>query len=149
MNINIKINFSKLNFSNKIKKNIFSEKIGNITFNLTYLEYYYSMRFKVAEIKYNIVFYDGNNNLITPSNLSFLYNYHIICTIKDNNNNEVNSFANIYKNKYYICIEYFTIKENIKLGIKIYPSQIFSFYFDKINKIDYNNLNYNNDYKFN
>ena len=153
MIINTNINISELNFSGKIRNNIFFTVLTNMTFNLTDLEYSYSMRFKVAEIKYNIGFYDGNNNLIAPSNLSFLYNYHIICTIKDINNNEVNSFANIYKNKYYMCIEYFTIKEKIKLGIKIYPSQInnnsLSFYFDTSNIVDYNNLNYNNDYKFN
>ena len=43
---------------------------------------------------------------------------NIICNIEVNNIS-INSIPNIYKNKYYKCIEFFNIYEKIRIGIKV------------------------------
>ena len=49
---------------------------------------------------------------------------NLFCIIKIINKNiTINSFPNIYKNKYYGCIEFININEKIKLGIKIYKTK--------------------------
>ena len=116
-------------------------------FKLTFFNYYLSFKFRIIKIQYNIGFYDKNNNLILPSNLALYNDLHIICSIAFKNKS-IDSLANIYKNKYFNCIEYFKINEKIKFGIKIYKKNInkftqyytIFFYTEKI--ISYNYLNY-------
>ena len=82
--------------------------------------------------------------IISPSDLTLYNDLNIICHIKIiNTNNTIDSLANIYKNQYYQCIEFFNINEKVKFGIKIYKK--------KKCKVDYviyyfinNNMNYNN-----
>ena len=65
--------------------------------------------------------------------------------------------ANIYQNKNFYCIEYFNINQKVKLGIKVYKTYYmnnyyynknYNFYFFEDNIIEYNNLKYKNDNKF-
>lgn len=101
----------------------FELKTKNINFNVCQIKYLYSFKFNMVEIEFNIQFFDNNKNLIIPSNLALYYNFQIICVFKNTINNYVNSLANIYKNKYFNCKEYFNLKEKIKLGIIIYKKK--------------------------
>ena len=135
-------NFTEFNNDNLI------EYLNNSEyFKLTFFNYYFSFKFQIIKIQYNIGFYDKNNNLILPSNLALYKDLHIICSIAFKNNS-IDSLANIYKNKYFNCIEYFKINEKIKFGIKIYKNiinkytQYLTIFFFTEKIISYNYLNY-------
>jgi len=95
----------------KVESNIFG------SFNLTYLKYYYSFKYKIVKIEYNIGFYDLNDNLILPSDFLFINNLiQVICHINAKSI-DIYSLANIYLNLYFNCIEFIEINEKINLGI--------------------------------
>ena len=103
------------------------DNVSDYNLNLTYLDYSFSLKYKAAEIKYCINFYDKYNNSIIPSKL-LLYNFHVICYMKNIIKNYIiESLANIYANKYFCCIEYFYISEKLKFGIKLYsPNSLYN-----------------------
>jgi hypothetical protein len=91
-----------------------------ISFNITHLNYSFSFAFNIIKIEYYIGFYDNSNNIITPSDLSLYNNFHVVCHFEEIKTNiKVDSLANIYKNKYFYCIEFFNFNEEINLGIKL------------------------------
>ena len=95
--------------------------VKDIFFRYNNLFFSFSFRFDIAEIQYNIYFYDNNNNIIKPSDLSLFYNLHIVCNMNyENQLIHVDSLANIIDNKNFQCVEYFNINETINFGIKIY-----------------------------
>jgi len=111
------------NYKYFLNNNIKDYKNDNLYFNLIDVKYYYSLKFKLIKIKYKMGFFDKNNHLILPSDLTLYNNLHIIChIIIINNNIEINSIPNIYLNNYYECIEFFNLNEQFKVGIKIYIS---------------------------
>lgn len=90
-------------------------------FKLFDIKYLYSFKFNIIKVEYNIEFYEINQTLIFPSDLTLYKNLHIFCHIETNNSNIIiNSFPYIIENKIFKCIEYFNIYENIKFGIQIY-----------------------------
>ena len=115
-------------------------------FKIIFFEYYYSLKFNIIKINYRIQFYDNNHNIIPPSEL-LNNNIHVICYIKAKIN--IDSLANIIKNQYFDCIEFFNINENIKFGIKIYSIEdniqyfIVNLYNDNI--FNFNYFFYEND----
>lgn len=139
--------FDQLNY---LKKNNFYYLFKNkIFFNCTYLIYYFSYKFNIVQILYNISFYDKNNRLIKPSNLALFYKLHILCHIKRRNNlMNIDSLANIFQNRQFICINFFRIKEKIKFGIRIYKENEenfnFTIYFFSSRVIKYRNKFINN-----
>ena len=85
------------------------------------LKIIYSLKFQMVKIEYKITLYDNNKNLLLPSDLSLYYNMNVICHIKIINSNIcINTFANIYQNKYFQCIEYYKINEKVIFGIILY-----------------------------
>jgi CDP-glycerol glycerophosphotransferase (TagB/SpsB family) len=101
--------------------------IKEIYFNYKNLLFSFSYKFNITEIKYNIYFYDKNNNIIKPSDLTLFYNLHIICHMNyENNLISVDSLANIIDSKKFQCVEYFNINETINFGIKIYLGENYS-----------------------
>ena len=138
--------FNMFNFYNNYTNNFVFYKIINI-------KYSFSIKFNIAKIIYNLAFYNKNNILINPSDLTLYHNLHIICHININNNkNNIFSLANIHKNKYFKCIELFKIHEHFKFGIKILTNQnenkSYFIYFSNEYIINYNNLIYNNNKEF-
>ena len=135
---NIQYRFNYSGFSNKY----FLPKYLNNSeyFKITFFEYYYSFKFNIIKINYRIGFYDNNNNIISPSSLSLFNNLHVICYINEKIN--IDSLANIIKNQYFNCIEFFNINEKIKFGIKIYRNEENIQYFT-INLYNENIFNYN------
>ena len=124
----------------------------NHYFNITYFDYSYSFKYNIIKIEYNIGFYDKNNNLIIPSDLSLYNNLHIFCHVDKNKNySYIESLANINNNKYYKCIEFFNINDIFKLGINLKSQKYNKFYiidlFDSkiinYNKFNNNNLEFN------
>jgi len=110
-----------------------SSYVGNIT-NITdvYLtsiniSFDYSKVYEIIEAKYYIKLIDQNNNVIKPSDLTLIYNLHLLCRIYIEENDEnIYSIPNIFENKLYFCVEYINIADKAKFGIKIF----------KINDID-------------
>ena len=123
-------------------------------FKITYFKYSLSYKYKIIKVEYNIGLYDKNKNLICPSDIKLYSNLTILCNIRTINNNlNIESLANINKNRYYQCIEFFSINEKANLGIKIYEynentnnnSNYYKilFFTEEIGK--YNNIYYLND----
>ena len=54
----------------------------DLFFNISLVKYYFSFKFKLVEIKYNINFYNRNEKLIIPSDLALYYDLHIFCHSK-------------------------------------------------------------------
>ena len=116
-------------------KNLTLDNEKNLTLKISYLDYSYSLKYNITEVKYYINFYDEYNNPIAPTSLS-LYNFHVICHMKTIINNiNFESIANIYENKYFFCIEYFNIGEKVTFGIKIYNTN--STYNEKYKDFDF------------
>ena len=77
----------------------------------------YSLKYNLVKIVYKIGFFDENNNLILPSDLALYYNIHILCYIHISKENiNISAIPSIFANKYYECIEFINLNENIKLG---------------------------------
>ena len=130
--------------------------IPDIYITLTKIDYYYSRVYKLKEIGYYMKLTDKNNNLIKPSDLSLLYDLHIICcTYSLENGENIYYLANIYENQYFFCIDYIQFSEQMKFGVKIYKlneideqieyNEIF-FFTDKLFNI---NQNFQNNNRFN
>ena len=127
----------------------------NLFFKYIILNYHFSIKFKLIEVYYNIFFYDENLTIIEPSNLMLYNELHIICHMQEIEYEiSINSLADIKKNKYFACIEYFKLKENFKFGIQIYQNineniQIDTIYFFNTEFINFHNFKFKNDHKFN
>ena len=138
-----------------ISKNIINSP--EIYFEVTDLNITYSKANNLIEFVYYITFFDINYHVITPSNLSLLYNLSIFCnfyTFRGHTN--IYSLANINENRNFYCVEYSKIGELAKYGIKIYQIKekyevneyIKLFFFtDKVININ-NNISIQNNYKF-
>lgn len=129
----------------KIIKN-YSNKDDYLQVN--YLNYFFSFKYNIIKFEYQFSFYNKNNKLIAPSDLTLFYKFHLIC----NNNDDIYSFPDIYKNLYYHCIEYLNIYDKPVFKIEIiisnetksnYSIQLFDY-----KNINYNNINYNKDSLF-
>ena len=117
------------------------------------VKYFYSFKYKIIKFVYNFEFYESNNNLVVPSDITLYKNLHILCHFESNNSNiTIKSFPDIINNRVFKCIEYININEIIKAGINlyetnekgekinnyimlIYSGEIFN-YFDILNKND-------------
>lgn len=119
-----------------------------IFFNITYFNYTFSFKYNILKIFYYIGFFDKNNYIIAPSDLTLYYNLQIFCHVnKLNNNTNIGSLASVYNNKYYTCIEFLNINDTFNIGIivnnKVFGKSYYAYLFDdKI--INYNNININN-----
>ena len=115
------------------------------------LNYYFSYKYNILEVKFNIKFYDKNNKIIIPSDLALFYDLHVICHYKYKYETIINSLPDIYKNQYFKCVDYYQLNEKIKFGIRIYKNfyKFFNFYFYSHKSVDYKNNFYKNDDKFN
>ena len=137
-------NYYLSNYINMINNNT------NILFGISFLNYSFSLKHNIIEVDYNIYFSDENNHLMTISDIIYDNDLHIVCHMKKLENNiSIDSLSNIYLNKYYKCIEYFNIKENVNLGIKIYTTiDNATIYFFTNAFFDCNNIMFQNDSKF-
>ena len=101
------------------------ENIGNFCklFKIFDIKYFYSFKFNIIKIEYKIGFYNRNNNIILPSDLTLYYNFHLFCFIQiinnGTNNMTINSIPNIEQNNFYKCTEFYNINDKIEIGIKI------------------------------
>ena len=111
-------------FKDELKKNYNtfsgSLKINNLSFNFTNIKSYFSYKYNFVNIIYNIEFFDSNLDIILPSDLTLLYNYHVLCFMNVKNSINIYSLPSIVENNYFRCIEYFGLNELIKIGIIIY-----------------------------
>ena len=111
---------------NNNKSNQF--KYFKIANNLDYiklfdLKYFYSFKYKIIKFEYNFEFYESNNTLVLPSDITLYKNLHFLCHIESyNSNSTIKSFPDIVKNRNFKCIEYININEIIKVGINLYET---------------------------
>ena len=140
------------NFNFFYSKQLYLSRFKDIDLflNLIPINYYYSHKYNMIKIEFNIAFFDKDKNLIIPSNLALYNDLHIVCCIKKELDIDIFSLSNIYKNKYINCVEYFKLNEKVKIGIKIFKNneKIDEFYFFDHKNINYNDLNHINDSKF-
>ena len=139
-------NLSEL-FENRLDIN----DIKEIVFHFSNLNYSLNFKYNVIEVKYNITFYDKNNTIIKPSDLSLFNNLSTLCHMRmDDDTTSIDSLANIYQNKHYFCIQYFKIRTRVKAGIKIFHgiNDSIEIYFFENKLFKYKNIT-NNDAKFN
>ena len=123
-------------------------------FNITKIEHKYSYDFNIVQVEYYIGFYNKNGKLIIPSDLSFYSDIHIMCELKISSiNTTIESMANIYKDKYFSCVEFFKINEGAEFGLKLYQmnDNMDSKYFFLFNqqRFDLINETFKNDNYFN
>ena len=110
------INEDNSNLSNFINKEFYS-----FNFNISLINYSFSLKYKIAKLEYSIAIFTKNNNLILPSYLTLFYNLHFLCQTKNIKNNiNIKYFANIYQNRYFKCIEFFNTNETMIFGITLY-----------------------------
>ena len=133
-----------INYSN------FSYEFSNeLFFNLSSIKYYFSYKFNRIELEYNFQFFDKENNLIIPSDLSLYYNLHAFCII-NYGNNSLQSISNILQNKYFSCVEYYELNFSAKFEIKICndSSECKSFEIFDTNFFNFNDIKNLKDDKF-
>ena len=131
-------------------------KINNLDIifvNISKIDYFFSFKYNITKIEYNLSFYDNNHNIILPSLLGLYYKLFIFCSYNDIKNNiGIFYIANIYKNRYFSCIEYLNINESIQLGLMIYKKnkyiERYNIYIFNSNSIDYNNYIHIKDEEF-
>ena len=127
------LNINKSNFEINNDNHIFSFSfidqdnsfnINEIYFKLSNVSYNLSLRFNIIQVEYFITFYYKNNSLIIPSDLSLIYDLHLICHINNIEYNlNIDSLAFIYLDKCFKCIEYVNVNEKINFGIIIYKQE--------------------------
>jgi hypothetical protein len=130
-------------------------KISNqshIYLNAKNLNYFFSFKYNITQLEYNIHFYDKSYHLIKPSDIILLYGLRIICYMQVINSNiNIYSIAAIEDDQKFTCIELFNNNDKIKFGIKILNLQLNSistyiFFCDNI--INYAFLNHKNNTLF-
>ena len=137
----------KKKLSLKILKRNELNILGNLLINISSINYSFSYLFNMVKIEYSFSFYEENNNLIVPSDLTYYYSLHIFCQAFDITNNiTIKTIANVLKNKYYSCIEYFNINGKMNIGIAIYKIVKYYEYYS-FNLFTNDLINYN-DYSF-
>lgn len=143
----------QINGNNKYNISRFFKE-SNIVFNITSIIYSFSFKYNITRIRYNIAFYDKHQNIIIPSDLTLYNNLQVFCIMTISKENQsIISFSNIYKNKYFSCIELLKIKEIINFGIRIYKikkniKEYFEINMFNEKLINYNNYIYKNDHEF-
>ena len=145
-----KSKFIIISNSEKYKKSYYTDFGIIYLINLTYINYSFSFKYKIAKVEYNIGFYNEKNDLVNPSDLTLYNNLHVVCNYIENNKNKtIYSLANIYNNQFFKCIQFFNIYQRELFGINVlreynkYLSNKYFFFFDN-NIINYNNINSNN-----
>jgi hypothetical protein len=153
--INNNISNKKYYLFNSNKFNYLKKNFNKINYiKALDIRYSFSFKYKIVKIEYNIGFYDEEENLISPFEISLYSNMSIVCNIEiEYNKINIDSLANIKNNKYFNCIEFFNINERITLGIKAYnidDNHLFNYMsLFKNNFFDYNIIKFNIDVKFN
>ena len=113
--------------------------IAEVYLTISDINYIYSKEYNLIEVTYYINLFDLKFHHINPSNLHLLFNLRILCNLYIFEQNEnIYSFAHIYENRCYYCIEYIKLSEQAKFGIVFY----------KINEIN-GNVEYNELFFFN
>ena len=152
----IKYKDDNLNLFDINNKNAIKNFVGNIGdanfslyFNLSLINYFFSYKFNKVELEYYILFFDQENNIIIPSELALYYNLHMFCLLNVGNTT-FQSITNFYQNEYFYCLEYFELKQQTKLGIKICDDTSKCLIFDLFGSefLNFNHLLLLNDDKF-
>ena len=135
-------NFGVNNFISLNKSICFNFSKINIKFLAKDINYEFSYKLNISKINYKFAFFDFSENLISPSELSLYNDLHVFCIMHLRNNDIIHSFANIHKNSYFECTEFFNINDKIKFGIKIYQIESF-FRYSYINLFNETVINFN------
>ena len=146
---------NEFNFQDKLFPfNRFKTGENGTYFNINKINYKFSYEFNIVQVEYYFGVYDKNNKLIVPSDYAFYYEIHFMCNLQiPSNNINIESMANIYKDKYHKCVEFFKINEEVLFGIKIYVNNdnMDNKYFFLFNqeRFNFNNITYKDEDYFN
>ena len=122
-------------------------------FNITRVNYEFSLKYNLIRMEYDIRFYEENDTLISPSDFALYKELQIICVLEIiDPMTIIYSYPNVKDNKYYQCIEYFDSREKVFIGIKIYQYtdylKAFHIKFFTEQKFNLNNFFYQNENRF-
>ena len=139
-----------VHYENKINQFIlFNINNFNAYFNIISINYTFSYKYIKLRLNYYFCFYDKDNNLIIPSDLSLYYNLHVFCVYKKRNV-LLQSISYIHRDIYFSCLEYCDLKPFTKFGIQLCNDtfECRTIYLFTNKYFDYNNLKYLNNDRF-
>ena len=121
----------------------------NSYFNIASINYTFSYKYNKLRLYYYFCFYDKDNNLIIPSDLSLYYNLHVFCVFKKRNV-FLQSVSYIHRDIYFSCLEYCDLKPFTKFGIKLCNDtfECRTIYLFNNKYFDYNDLKHLNNERF-
>ena len=158
--LSLAFNLNELNRNQTFSFKNTSKNFTKFYLKIENIDYSFSKLYGMIEVIYYINIYDKNYNKLKPFLLASLYGISCLCNIYISKTNEnIYSFANIYKNKYFFCVEYIKIDEKVYFGIKLFKINLISeeyeyyqkfFFTEKIFNIDKNpSLENNNKFDMN
>ena len=158
--LSLAFNLNELNRNQTFSFKNTSKNFTKFYLKIEKIDYSFSKLYGMIEVIYYINIYDKNYNKLKPFLLASLYGISCLCNIYISETNEnIYSFANIYKNKYFFCVEYIKIDEKVYFGIKLFKINLISeeyeyyqkfFFTEKIFNIDKNpSLENNNKFDMN
>lgn len=124
----IKYNLFNKNNNNFINKNKFLlskyfkniNKINEISFNLTSINFSYDINKNILKTEFKVDFFDRYNNYIAPSDLTLYNNLHVLCLVKDLiDKTIITSLAYIFENRHFLCLELLNLNVRYNIGIEI------------------------------
>ena len=140
---NRNIIFYNLGIKNKDTYTLSLKNITNIPpiyIIISKINCYFTNESDNIQVKYYFKLLDQNYNQIKPSDISLLYNLHLFCEMYLYiTQDKIYSIVNIYKNKFYYCIEYTKNNEKAKFGIKIFKTN------EMTEEIQYDEILYSSD----
>ena len=83
---------------------------------------YYSYKYNLFKLNYKIDVFNSESEPILPSDLTLGFNLHIICYLNINNTLNIYSLPKIEEDKYFKCLEFYHMDENITIGVIVYES---------------------------
>ena len=114
---------------------------------MTHFNVYYSYKYNLCKLNYRIEVFNSESEQILPSDLTLGFNLHIICYLNINNTLNIYSLPKIEENKYFECLEFYYMNENITIGVIVYESDTNGFIKKNISIYNIENIQINDYYQ--
>ena len=111
-----KVNAVAFNGSYQFKKD-------DLLFKLINYNNYYSNKLNLAKTSFELLGFDSNSHTIIPSDLTLIYNLHILCFFTINNTINISSLPIVEEDKHFKCVLIHHQNDNIQNGFIIYETK--------------------------
>ena len=151
--INYYVDNGLINYNRYYLYNYIQNLRNSDYFNITYMNYDFSVKYNMVRIEFNIGFFENDDIYIAPSDLALYKGIQMVCMLEIVASQKVIfTFPHIIDNKYFQCIEYFNMNEHVSIGIKLYQTfdfiKSYSIRFVSEEKFNLNNFYYQNENLF-